>query len=206
MYGDVPYVEERHRHRFEVNPEMVSKFEEKGMMFVGRDDDGKRMEIMELKDHPFFVAVQYHPEFLSRPMRPSPPFYGESACGCLRLFLVERPPLVPRRHCNPFSSLPPLYYFLLPPSPSSCSTCAHPASSPSPGFILAASGQLSTYLAQRPNTPAFPIHPTTGSPSPLSQANGLQNVPRPKAEHDASGVSAAVNMSPAHSEAAVTTL
>lgn len=100
MYGDVPYVEERHRHRFEVNPELVSKFEEKGMMFVGRDDDGKRMEIMELKDHPFFVAVQYHPEFLSRPMRPSPPFYGASSCGCPRRFTVEHSLFVPRRHCS----------------------------------------------------------------------------------------------------------
>jgi hypothetical protein len=49
LYGDVDHVEERHRHRYEVNPEMVPKFEEQGMRFVGHDVDGTRMEIMELK-------------------------------------------------------------------------------------------------------------------------------------------------------------
>ncbi|KAF0419855.1 CTP synthase [Gigaspora margarita] len=69
-------IEERHRHRYEVNPTYISKFEEKGMHFVGRDEKGERMEIMELKDHPFFVGTQYHPEYLSRPLNPSPPFLG----------------------------------------------------------------------------------------------------------------------------------
>lgn len=46
------------------------------MNFVGRDDSGKRMEILELKDHPFFVGVQFHPEYLSRVLRPSKPFLG----------------------------------------------------------------------------------------------------------------------------------
>ncbi|RIB24057.1 CTP synthase [Gigaspora rosea] len=69
-------IEERHRHRYEVNPTYISKLEEKGMHFVGRDEKGERMEIMELKDHPFFVGTQYHPEYLSRPLNPSPPFLG----------------------------------------------------------------------------------------------------------------------------------
>ena len=69
-------INERHRHRWEVNPDFVSTLESAGMNFVGRDDSGKRMEILELKDHPFFVGVQFHPEYLSRVLRPSKPFLG----------------------------------------------------------------------------------------------------------------------------------
>jgi CTP synthase len=74
--GDDHHVYERHRHRYEVNPSYVEILETKGLHFVGRDETGKRMEIMELEDHPFYVATQYHPEYLSRPLRPSPPFLG----------------------------------------------------------------------------------------------------------------------------------
>lgn len=76
LYGNPDHVEERHRHRYEVNPGLTEKFEEKGMRFVGRSEDGERMEIMELNDHPFYVGVQYHPEYISRPMKPSPPYFG----------------------------------------------------------------------------------------------------------------------------------
>eukprot|EP00124_Ichthyophonus_hoferi_P005527 Ihof_evm1s825 gene=Ihof_evmTU1s825 len=76
MYGEKEFILERHRHRYEVNPEMVPELEKNGMRFVGRDETGKRMEIMELDNHPFYVAVQYHPELLSRPLRPSPVFLG----------------------------------------------------------------------------------------------------------------------------------
>lgn len=76
LYGNVDRIYERHRHRYEVNPEMVPKLESAGMMFVGRDTTGERMEIMELKDHPYFVGVQFHPEYTSRPLKPSPPYYG----------------------------------------------------------------------------------------------------------------------------------
>jgi len=76
LYGNQDYIEERHRHRYEVNPSLVDEFEAAGMKFVGRDTDNERMEIMELSGHPFYVAVQYHPEYLSRPMKPSPPYLG----------------------------------------------------------------------------------------------------------------------------------
>ncbi|KAM4873110.1 CTP synthase 1 isoform 2-T5 [Thomomys bottae] len=76
LYGDVDYLEERHRHRFEVNPVLKKCLEEQGLKFVGQDVEGERMEIVELEDHPFFVGVQYHPEFLSRPIKPSPPYFG----------------------------------------------------------------------------------------------------------------------------------
>ena len=69
-------INERHRHRWEVNPAYVETLESAGLNFIGRDDSGKRMEILELKDHPYFVGVQFHPEYLSRVLRPSKPFLG----------------------------------------------------------------------------------------------------------------------------------
>lgn len=65
-------VEERHRHRYEVNPEYIEKFEKAGYRFSGKDVDGIRMEISELTDRQNFIATQYHSEFKSRPLRPSP--------------------------------------------------------------------------------------------------------------------------------------
>ena len=86
LYGNQETVSERHRHRYEVNPEYVDRLEDAGLEFVGQNQDetGKRMEIAELKGHanadgtghPFMMGVQYHPEFQSRPGRPSPPFLG----------------------------------------------------------------------------------------------------------------------------------
>lgn len=69
-------VHERHRHRYEVNPEYVETLEKQGLIFSGRSPDGVLMEFMELPNHPFFVATQAHPEFKSRPMKPSPMFDG----------------------------------------------------------------------------------------------------------------------------------
>uniref|UniRef100_A0A453A257 CTP synthase n=8 Tax=Aegilops tauschii subsp. strangulata TaxID=200361 RepID=A0A453A257_AEGTS len=77
LYGDVNYVDERHRHRYEVNPDMVPAFENAGLQFVGKDETGQRMEIIEIPDHRFFVGVQFHPEFKSTPSKPSPPFVGK---------------------------------------------------------------------------------------------------------------------------------
>lgn len=76
LYQTEQYVDERHRHRYEVNPELVPQFEEAGLRFVGKDETGTRMEIVELKGHRFFVAAQFHPEFKSRPFKPSPLFLG----------------------------------------------------------------------------------------------------------------------------------
>ncbi|WP_456467953.1 glutamine hydrolyzing CTP synthase [Archaeoglobus sp.] len=75
LYGrDKVY--ERHRHRFEVNPEYISLIEEHGLVFSAYSDGGRRMEIAELPEHRFFFATQFHPEFKSRPYNPSPPFVG----------------------------------------------------------------------------------------------------------------------------------
>ncbi|CRG87741.1 CTP synthase [Talaromyces islandicus] len=73
---NMPAVLERHRHRFEVNPEYVEQLSKAGCSFVGKDDRGERMEIMELRDHPYFVGVQFHPEYLSRVLEPSKPYLG----------------------------------------------------------------------------------------------------------------------------------
>ncbi|KAK9865101.1 hypothetical protein WJX84_004859 [Apatococcus fuscideae] len=76
LYQVDQYVMERHRHRYEVNPTLVPQLEAAGLHFVGKDDSGARMEIMELQNHPFYVACQFHPEFKSRPGKPSALFLG----------------------------------------------------------------------------------------------------------------------------------
>ncbi|WP_078429685.1 CTP synthase [Alkalihalobacterium alkalinitrilicum] len=65
---------ERHRHRYEFNNEYRQQMEEKGFIFSGTSPDGRLVEIIEIEDHPFFVASQFHPEFVSRPTRPQPLF------------------------------------------------------------------------------------------------------------------------------------
>jgi CTP synthase len=67
---------ERHRHRYEFNNEYREQMEKAGFVFSGTSPDGRLVEIIELKDHPWFVASQFHPEFTSRPTRPQPLFLG----------------------------------------------------------------------------------------------------------------------------------
>ena len=95
LYQREAHIDERHRHRYEVNPEMVPALEAVGCRFVGRDETGRRMEILELAGHPFFFATQYHPEFKSRPGKPSPPFLGLilAATGKLDSFFSGNAPL-----------------------------------------------------------------------------------------------------------------
>ena len=71
---DATTIAQRHRHRFEVNLELRGQLEDAGMVVSGTSPDGRLVEVIELADHPFFVAAQYHPEFLSRPTRPEPLF------------------------------------------------------------------------------------------------------------------------------------
>lgn len=82
-------ISERHRHRYEVNPAYVATLASHGLAFVGKDDTGERMEILELRDHPWFVGVQFHPEYLSRVLRPSKPYLGfvAASAGCLGQFM-----------------------------------------------------------------------------------------------------------------------
>ncbi|HKZ98268.1 MAG TPA: CTP synthase (glutamine hydrolyzing) [Thermoplasmata archaeon] len=75
LYGSTT-IHERHRHRYEINPAYIEKLEAAGLRFVGRSDDARRMEVLELKGHPYFIASQFHPELRSRPLRPSPIHLG----------------------------------------------------------------------------------------------------------------------------------
>jgi CTP synthase len=75
-YAGHAQVDERHRHRYEFNNEYRAAFEAQGMQFSGVSPDNKLVEIAELKDHPFMVGSQFHPEFLSRPNAPHPLFMG----------------------------------------------------------------------------------------------------------------------------------
>ncbi|MBJ7610388.1 MAG: CTP synthase [Candidatus Dormibacteraeota bacterium] len=74
-YGEA-LVYERHRHRFEFNNHYRDRLAEAGMVFSGTSPNGRLVEIVELRDHPFFVGSQFHPEFRSRPNRPHPLFAG----------------------------------------------------------------------------------------------------------------------------------
>jgi CTP synthase len=73
LYGD-DTVHERHRHRYEVNNLFRRRLEELGLVVSGTFQEGRLVEIVELADHPWFVASQFHPEFKSRPTRPAPLF------------------------------------------------------------------------------------------------------------------------------------
>ncbi|MCZ3387781.1 MAG: CTP synthase [Actinomycetia bacterium] len=85
IYGE-PYVEERHRHRFEVNNEYRERLEEAGLRISGTSPDGRLVEFVELPQnvHPYYVATQAHPEFRSRPTRAHPLFVGLVAAAIAR--------------------------------------------------------------------------------------------------------------------------
>lgn len=78
-------IHERHRHRYEVNPACISALEDQGLQFIAKDDKAERMEILELRDHPWFVGVQFHPEYISKVLKPSRPILGflAASAGCL---------------------------------------------------------------------------------------------------------------------------
>ncbi|KAF9003290.1 CTP synthase N-terminus-domain-containing protein [Cyathus striatus] len=90
LYGGADKIWERHRHRYEVNPEYVERLQENGMKFAGKDEKGERMQVLELHDHPYFVGLQAHPEFCTRPLNPSPPFLGFVAASCGGTVLEEQ--------------------------------------------------------------------------------------------------------------------
>ena len=98
VYG-TEVIYERHRHRFEVNNRYRSLLENAGMVLSGQSPDGRLVEIVELRDHPWFVASQFHPELRSRPERPHPLFDGfVEAAIALR---DGREPVLTARHGAP---------------------------------------------------------------------------------------------------------
>ncbi len=76
LYGKASEIHERHRHRYEVDTAYIEPLEEKGLIFSGMSPDGKLPEIVEMNAHPFYIGVQFHPEFLSRPVSAHPLFDG----------------------------------------------------------------------------------------------------------------------------------
>src|SRR6202012_5603531 len=91
LYGGAAQVEERHRHRYEVNNDYREGLERAGLVFSGLSPDSRLVEFIELpaETHPFFVATQAHPEFLSRPTRPHPLFTGLIAAALARSRAAE---------------------------------------------------------------------------------------------------------------------
>jgi CTP synthase len=87
-------ISERHRHRYEFNNVYRSQFAAHGMRFAGTSPDGGLIEVIELPDHPWFVAVQYHPEFKSKPTSPQPLFAG--FVGAAVEHRLARPERIPR--------------------------------------------------------------------------------------------------------------
>ena len=81
VYG-AKQITERHRHRYEYNLKYKEPMEEKGFVISGTSPDGKLVEVVELKEHPWFIACQFHPEFSSKPNAPHPLFRGFIA-ACL---------------------------------------------------------------------------------------------------------------------------
>jgi CTP synthase len=84
LYGAF-LIQERHRHRYEVNLAYRAQFEQAGLVFSGTTPDGRLMELIELPGHPFYMACQFHPEFLSKPHRPHPLFRGFIAAAHARM-------------------------------------------------------------------------------------------------------------------------
>jgi CTP synthase len=82
-YG-VREISERHRHRFEFNPDYRDRLSRAGLVFSGTSPDGRLVEVVELEDHPWFVACQFHPEFKSTPFRPHPLFVAFVAAAAKR--------------------------------------------------------------------------------------------------------------------------
>ena len=85
LYHNADMVQERHRHRYEFNNAYREALAEKGMVFSGVSPDQRLVEIVELKNHPFYIAAQFHPEFISRPDRPQPIFDGFIAAALVKI-------------------------------------------------------------------------------------------------------------------------
>jgi CTP synthase len=82
-------IRERHRHRYEFNQKYRKIFERNNMIFSGFSDEGKRVEIMEIPNHPFYLATQYHAEFISRPGKPEPVFLGLVEASLKRKYAIH---------------------------------------------------------------------------------------------------------------------
>jgi len=87
IYG-TDRIRERHRHRYELNQKYLSRLEEKGLRYSAFSDNGRRAEILELEEHPFYIGTQFHPEYVSRPERPEP-VYQSFVKACVERSFTE---------------------------------------------------------------------------------------------------------------------
>ncbi len=97
LYGTC-LIHERHRHRFEFNNDYRKRFADAGFIFAGTTPDDRLVEVIEIPNHPFFIASQYHPEFLSKPNAPHPLFRGFIAAAHERLHSKPLLPVVTSAH------------------------------------------------------------------------------------------------------------
>jgi CTP synthase len=100
---DADEISERHRHRYEVNQEYRRQLEAGGLRITGRSPDGKFVEVVEYSDHPWFVAVQFHPEFKSRPLKPHP-LFREFIAAALRHRRARRSEAAPPQRHDAFAT------------------------------------------------------------------------------------------------------
>jgi len=109
LYGGATRIQERHRHRYEFNTAYRGQMVQKGLRFTATSEDKARMDIIELPltEHPFYLGVQYHPEYKSRPGSPSPAFYGFIAAACnpsgIKEVIEACKKKGPSSHFTPFS-------------------------------------------------------------------------------------------------------
>jgi len=108
LYGGAGRIMERHRHRYEFNVAYKESMEKKGLVFSGQDQSKERMDIIELplSEHPFYLGVQFHPEYKSRPGQPSPAFHGFVAAASdphkVQDVIAVRRREGPKAHYTPF--------------------------------------------------------------------------------------------------------
>jgi len=152
-YGD-GLVFERHRHRYEVNNRYRRRLEDAGLVLSGTSPDGRLVEIIELPDHPFYIAGQFHPELRSRPTRPHPLF---------RDFIGAAVALADERDAERHLAAP-----VGAPAAAAPQAAATPAGAPqaAPRAPAAPQGSASPVPAERPSIPALPARQVTRPPSP----------------------------------------
>jgi gamma-glutamyl-gamma-aminobutyrate hydrolase PuuD len=169
LYNEQNAISERHRHRYEVNGKYISTLESAGLVFSGIDDKQERMEIVELpeRSHPYYLAVQFHPEFMSRPLHPSPVFRGfiRAAAG---LFVRGKNMSVCKRATSP----PPSTSRGTSSGSTSDSTVEHKDDSSAPTATAIATATIST-------STATPARGTTESADATSTKKHIADTPLP---------------------------
>ncbi len=111
LFDNQPMVRQRFRHRYEVDPQYIDPIQQQGLVFSGRHPKQPIMQILELpiKDHPFFIGAQFHPELTSRPLRPSPLFMGLVAAAIQHAYPKVPPGQITDRWLRPMTTTTPTH-------------------------------------------------------------------------------------------------